>query len=80
MLKVFKYYFAWTDAAQCGDRFAGLIGYQPKAFSDGANILWVIGFSFDTESAAYSAANNMLRHITDIDQHGRIFYSDGVAL
>lgn len=80
MIKVFKYYFAWTDAATCGDTFVGLIGYQPKAFSDSANILWVIGFNFDTELVAHSAADDMLRQITEIDRHGRVFFCDGVLL
>lgn len=80
MVKEFPEYIAWTDAMKEGNNFVGLIEYQRKTPGSEVNILWVMAPNITEQFDAEKAAVRMLSHIRDISSHGRIIYSDGVAL
>jgi hypothetical protein len=80
MVKEFPEYIAWTDAMKEGNHFIGLIEYQRKVPGAEVNILWVMAPNIIEQFDAEKAAVRMLGHIRDISVHGRIIYSDGVAL
>lgn len=80
MFRDFQHHTAWTDAMCDGQRYVGLIEYQPKRPGSPVQVLWVIRPDCACASEAETAADDMLREISDITRDGQVIYSDGVAL